>query len=194
MPEIRELDLSALKAVYREFLQKDFPRQERRPLRAMQSAIKKEKYKAYGYYEGPRLMAYATFYFCGGHPFALLDYYAVVSGLRGQGIGSAFLRDLLPLVPVKGGILIEAESPSSAKKEEERRTRQRRVAFYEKNGARQTGINCRLFGVDYNILWYPGHEELPSKKLTLKQVRILYQDLYGKLPRSLCRPYKATGN
>ncbi len=194
MPEIRKLDLPALHAVYRQFLRKDFPMQELRPWRSMESAMKKGKYKAYGYYEGTRLLAYATFYFCSRHPFALLDYYAVVSGLRGRGIGSAFLQDLLPRVPVKGGILIEAENPASARKENERRIRQRRVAFYEKNGACQTGINCHLFGVDYNILCYAKHKDRSAENLTLEQVRALYLDLYGKLSRPLCRPYKAKGD
>ncbi len=191
MPQIRELGIPALRTVYRHYIRKDFPRQERRPLSAMESAMKKGRYKAWGYYEGPRLTAYATFYFCSRYPFALLDYYAVVDGLRGKGIGSAFLKDLLPLIPVKGGILIEAESPASAKKEEERRIRRRRVDFYEKNGAGKTGIHCRLFGVDYNILYYPKHEGPGPKNLTLGQVKALYLDLYGKLPRALCRPYKA---
>ncbi len=193
MPAIRELGLPALRTVYRRYIKKDFPRQERRPLSAMESIMKKGKYKAYGYYEGTRLMAYATLYFCGRHSFALLDYYAVAAGLRGQGIGSAFLQDLIPLIPVKGGLLIEAESPASARKEEERHIRERRVAFYEKNGAEKTGINCRLFGVDYNILYCPKHRKSGSKNLTLGQIRALYQDLYGNLPRTLCRLYKAEG-
>ncbi len=191
MPGIRGLDLKALKKVYRQYIRKDFPRQELRPWFGMERAMKRGKYKAYGYYGKHHLLAYATFYFCKDHPYALLDYLAVVPGLRGRGVGSAFLKNLLPHIPVKRGIFIEAESPTSTDNAEEKRIRKRRVAFYEKNGAVPTGVNCRLFGVDYNLLYYSGCGSSPAKDAFLPIIRAMYTDLYGFHSRFLCKPYQA---
>ncbi len=192
MPEIRGLDLKALKKVYRQYIRKDFPRMELRPWFGMERAMKQGKYKAYGYYGKHHLLAYATFYFCKDHPYALLDYLAVVPGLRGRGVGSAFLKSILPKVSVKTGIFIEAESPDSTDNAEEKRIRKRRITFYEKNGASFTGVNCRLFGVDYNLLYYPGSGYLPEKDKFLPVIRSLYLDLYGPHSKRLCRPYQAS--
>ncbi len=190
MPETREVGLTALKSIYRQYMRKDFPLQELRPWQAMKKAWDRGVYSAFGYYENETLLAYASFYDCSMHPYSLLDYLAVMPRLRGQGIGSAFLKELLPLGSVNKDIFIEAESPALAREEKEKHTREKRVAFYEKNGARTTGINCRLFGVDYTLLYYPKQGEIQTKKVSLQQIRDLYADLYGSLFKRMCRIYR----
>ena len=87
-------------------------------------------------------------------PCWLLDYYAVCQGGRGQGAGSAFWRQLPGQLDGCQGLLIEVEDPDTAPTAPERETRRRRIRFYLKNGARETGCRCRLFGVEYRCLLY----------------------------------------
>ena len=42
----------------------------------------------------------------------------------------------------------------------EQATRERRVAFYLKNGAEDTGAKWHFFGVGYNLLWLPIQKQL----------------------------------
>ncbi len=188
--EIRQLTCPELKEIYRSYMKDDFPLMELRPWFAIERAWEHSRYAAYGYYEGERLLAYAAFYLSDEHPFALLDYYAVLPDLRGSGIGTSFLRELLPAVLDSGGILIEAESADSAKTQEEKIQRQRRINFYLKNGAVMTGVNCQLFGVDYNILSFFSGREGAGEDELFDTVCCLYQEFYRPVYGRLCKPYK----
>ena len=44
-------------------------------------------------------------------------------------------------------------------------TRRRRIRFYLKNGARETGCRCRLFGVEYRILFFPVARDFPDREI-----------------------------
>ncbi len=194
MPEIRELQLSEFKEIYRNYMREDFPLMELRPLFAIDRVWERGGYAAYGYYEDGRLTAYASFYPCTESPCILLDYFAVVPDLRSQGIGTAFLRDLLPQMSSGAGIFGEAESVTSAKDEDERNTRQRRLDFYTRSGAVFTGVNCHLFGVDYNILCFPAGEDAPEREAMTKEnyfdaVCGMYRELYRPVYGRLCKPY-----
>ncbi len=156
MPEIRTLTLAEMKSIYEEYMENDFPRAELRPFSSMKKNFEKGNYAGFGFYEGEKFLAYACFYNYDGADQALMDYFAVVPELRGQGIGSAFLQAMIPKLPAGSGILIEAESADSAENEAERTERERRLSFYERNGAILTGIRCYLLSVDYEIMLIPG--------------------------------------
>jgi GNAT superfamily N-acetyltransferase len=69
-----------------------------------------------------------------GLPFDFLDYLAVDSRFRGQGLGGAFFRALAPgLKERQRRLVLEVEDPDYG---ENREQRLRRVAFYRDNGAR----------------------------------------------------------
>lgn len=51
-----------------------------------------------------------------------------------------------------GSIIGEVEDPKSAKNEEERMLRIRRMEFYIRNGCYDTGVRVRCFGVEFIIL------------------------------------------
>ncbi len=190
MAKIRELEISELREIYHSYMRDDFPLMELRPWFSIERAWNRDGYAAYGYFEEERLIAYASFYSCSESPYLLLDYFAVVPDLRGRGIGSSFLRDLLTEVPAKGGIFGEAESVSSAKNEKEESIRKRRLTFYQKNGAVLTGVNCLLFGVDYDILYFPGNGTCLSDDDFFDEVCRLYRELYRPLYGRLCKPYR----
>lgn len=163
---------------------------EMRPWFAIERSWERDGYAAYGYYEDGEFAAYASFYSSDSSPYVLLDYLGVVPKLRGSGIGSAFLRDLLPKIPSVGGIFAEAESPSSAKDEEEKNIRKSRIAFYLRNGAVKTGVSCQLFGVDYNILYFPGNQREMAQTDFFDTVCSFYQDIYRPVYGRLCKPYR----
>jgi len=47
------------------------------------------------------------------------------------------------------------ESINAAKNEAEKSERERRISFYERNGARKTNISSKLFDVEFDIFYLP---------------------------------------
>ncbi len=127
MPDIRQLTLEELRQIYRTYMREDFPLMELRPWFSIGRAWEREEYSAYGYYDEDRLIAYAAFYSCGGDPHILMDYLAVVPDLRGRGIGSSFLAELLPAIPDIDG--------SSSRLRARTRKRTRRQTPFGKRGS-----------------------------------------------------------
>ncbi|MCC8075121.1 MAG: GNAT family N-acetyltransferase [Clostridiales bacterium] len=192
MNVLKRLEPDELRIVYKEHIREDFPRGERRPLFAMEKMRKAGRYDCYGYYRDDKLIAYACYILPQSGSYALLDYFAVVPELRGQGIGGEFLRSLKGTVSAKSGVFIEAESPDSAKSEDERQIRERRIRFYLSNGAKRTNSRCLLFGVDYNILLI-STDGVPNTQEKTEQhhaVEELYRELYGRVYGHLCIPYE----
>jgi GNAT superfamily N-acetyltransferase len=69
-----------------------------------------------------------------GTEFVLLDYMAVKEEHRKRGLGSEYLRNIYEIAGLKNKLLVcEVEDPKTGG---DRETRQRRVYFYRKNGAR----------------------------------------------------------
>ncbi len=204
MSEIRQLEQAELKQIFRTHMREDFPLMELRPWFSIERVWERGGYTAYGCYEDGSLLAYASFLACKEPPCVLFDYLAVIPERRGQGAGTAFLGKLLPEVSSGRRIFCEVESVPSAKDGEEGKTRQRRLDFYLKNGAEKTGVNCHLFGVDYNILCFPpepaetaGKEaETAGKEGERPQdgyfdvICGMYRELYGPVYGRLCRPYR----
>ncbi len=188
MYEVRPLGTDELRETYHKYMRKDFPFREMRPLAAMEQMYKRGQYKAYGYYDEGSMAAYACFYSCKEIPYALMDYLAVVPDRRDGGIGSSFMRNIVPFVKQWEGIFIEAESVSSASDNTSRDERDRRIRFYMKNGAVMTGVNCALFGVDYSMLYIPVGANDGSQAF-YDTVCDLYREMYGRVFGKMCRPY-----
>lgn len=143
-----------LKVLYKQHIKKDFPFWERRPLFSMKRLYKNGQYTCFALKEQGKILAYAAFIHGGTASSVLLDYFAVVSGLRGGGVGSRFFN-MLAACWGKSGIVIECERPEAAKTEKEKEIRSRRIDFYLRNGAEMTDSRWVLFGVQYTILWMP---------------------------------------
>ncbi len=190
MAEIRQLTLTDLKQIYQDYMKDDFPLMELRPWFSIGRAWERDEYSAYGYYDGESFLAYAAFYSCREDPYILMDYLAVVPDLRGQGLGSSFLKDLLPAITDVDGIFIEAESADPENNEEDKSVRQKRINFYQANGAVMTGVGCKLFGVDYQILYLPLETKRMGEEEFFEAVCRLYRELYRPFYGKLCRPYQ----
>ena len=157
--DMQKLDRERIAAIYEQYMTEDFPQDELKPLEMILRSEAAGTYVAYGFYVENALVAYA--YLCGtaGKPElpVLLDYLAVVKEHRSEGYGSAVLAMLKNQLPQ--GMMIEAESITTAEDEEETRTRQRRVAFYERNGSVRQNFETTLFGVRYTIFLLGGAKD-----------------------------------
>lgn len=152
---IRHTGLDELQMIYEERIKTDFPPMERRPLSTIRKLYRQGRYVCLVLCEGEKLLAYATFLCDTAVDSVFLDYYAVDPAGRGKGIGSRFLSLLCEHWANKSGMILECESPRTAKHQEERALRERRIEFYRRGGAVLTPLLWRAFGVEYRILCIP---------------------------------------
>ena len=152
---VRKLNQTEIKEIYDTHMQEAFPQSELRPYKNIEMLCARGNYICYGLYEGEALRAYAYFSKTNDRPYILLDYYAVLSGLRGTGIGSRFFPLLREELRDVCAILLEVESVESTEDENEKTLRRRRIAFYERNGCAVTNVKCELYGVDFSIMTMP---------------------------------------
>lgn len=189
---IRQLSIEEMLSVYQEYMVHDFPDNELKPAEAISFMFDKGAYEGLGLFKEDAVVSYAFFAKLpkaplpkaekskaevpkAGQPQAdmsgsdtevlLLDYFAVVERFRNSGMGSFFLQAMQEYYCDRAAILIETEQPEKAKSPEERQMRERRNAFYERNGCRQTGVWCGLFSVDYGIFALPLAEQFSDKQV-----------------------------
>ena len=124
-----------------------FPRSERKPF----SIIRRM------YREGRSVVWYAltdTGRFAGmattieGDSITLLDYFAIPKKLRGQGVGTVFLKQLLALNADRG-LFVEIEATDWEDPTGEKR---RRKQFYLRCGLEEMHVTAFLFGVRMELL------------------------------------------
>ena len=130
MLHVRKLSLSEIKAIHETHMPEAFPPRELRPYSSIKALYEGGNYMGYGLFEDEKLAAYAYFAKADRRPFALLDYFAVLPALRGNGLGSRFFTLLCAELEAIDGLLLEVESVESAPDESQRAVRRRRIAFY----------------------------------------------------------------
>lgn len=170
--QIRTLSPEETLTIYRDIAPAHFPDDELKPLSAIELLYQLNAYFALGLFKvsdeepfsaphgqfraaSEQLLGYALFLTPPGLDTVLLDYYAILEEYRDLGLGSFFLQGIKEFVKDRTGILIETEDPAYAENEEERLLRDRRNAFYYKNGAHRTNVTCTLFGVPFQIQFLP---------------------------------------
>lgn len=100
---------------------------------------------------------------------ALLGYFAISSGRRGGGIGSAAFRLLKDLFADKR-FFLEVESTSV--ESENAREREERKIFYYRNGMEESSLTVLLKGVEMDIL-------TRSCRISYEDYRRFYISLFG---------------
>ena len=185
--EIKPLSSQELEVLYTSSLSRDFPPEERMPLKRMLALTRLGHQQTLGLFDGTSLAAYAVLILNqASRPAALLNYFAVEPGCRGQGVGGQAL-ELLRRAAARLDlpyILFEVEAPESALNSQELETRQRRVRFYLRGGARPTGVDSWLYGVDYHIMLLPaqGQNPAPKSALVKAQLEALYLTALTETP------------
>lgn len=152
---IKKLTLDEINNVYHTRMVQDFPADELRPYKSIETLFATGLYFGLGYYKDDRLMAYALFAKSPESGGALLDYYAVDIAARGTGIGSKFLSGFCTaLEPYHvTHVILEVEDPEKTTDEAEINTRNRRISFYKRCLCIMSGVRSQLFGVDYNVMY-----------------------------------------
>lgn len=161
----RHLTAEEIIDIYANTAVRHFPPAEYKPVENVRKYLQNGLYIGYGFFRQNTLTAYALFLILSAKEISseaqarpaklLLDYYAVLEEYRNTGVGSAFLQQLRKEITFADGFYIESENPDEAVNEKDRTVRTKRIAFYDRNGAVDTGIRSTLFGVPYRILYLP---------------------------------------
>ena len=136
------LDWLRIYALYRQA----FPRYERKPFSRIRSMQKEGRTDVWLAECDGRFSGLATT--INGGNTILLDYFAVTKALRGQGVGSAFLRTLLEQYDGHG-LFVEIEA---ADRDDPTGEKARRKAFYLRCGLEEMHVVANLFGVRMELL------------------------------------------
>lgn len=171
--KLKKIDSDEIGYIFNHHIIHDFPTAEIRPLKAMLSLYKKKQYLCYGLYDNT-LIGYAFFASSKGSKHLLLDYFAIVDDFRNKGYGSTFIQ--LLKVELNDYLMIaEVETVKNTNDI----IKQRRIDFYLRNGFCLTPLTCRLFGVDYTILYYSNHTY--TNELVYQYLNTIYHSLFNKL-------------
>lgn len=186
---VREISVEEFAALYHGYIIDDFPRSERRPLYAIRSLYKKNRYSCLVMEDAGKITAYACFIRDASCPYMLLDYFAVAKDLRGTGIGSQFIGQIKTCRCIDG-ILIESDMPLPDNSPEEHAVRERRIRFYVRNGAELSDYGWQAFGVKYNLLWLPVKKKLYEVNVGEGIERIYSLTMPDALRRNMTRLYR----
>ncbi len=179
--QIKFLDKTERKNIYKQHMKRDFPKNELRPLHGIEALVNQGVYYTYGIFEKDNLIAYAYFWEEKEREILLFDYFAVVSNLRNQGYGTDAMKAILHLCENKRGVILETENPEKAVSSEEREMRKRRISFYQRCGLQMSDIRIDLFGVEYCMMY----KEWESNNVA-KEILPVMKTLYGNLlPRKI---------
>lgn len=166
---MRELTEQEMTEIYQSHLVEDFPAGEVKPLAHMLEGRKKGQYEAYGLFEKDTLKGYAYFIKNSTQPAALLDYFAIVRGLRSAGYGSLFLKKLQAMcIEQQKQLILEVENPDYETREDKKVLMHRRIAFYQKNGMQLSGVTCNFYDNEYRIMYAGAHcEDTKVQEITM---------------------------
>lgn len=151
-----------LATIYKNYM-KDFPKSERKPfLMILKNQYITNKSDILVLKENKTVLAYAIAIKESTHNCVLLDYLATISAGRSKGYGTKMIEGLKQFYHDKDGIIIEIEECGKGDTAEENINRDRRKAFYEKNGFLMQAVHLVLFGVQMHIMYLPIKRAEPS--------------------------------
>lgn len=154
-----------------------FPRSERKPFGIIMKMHRSGKSDVWRIVSGGRFAGFATT--VNGGDLILLDYLAIETRRRGQGIGSEAMAQLQRIYAAKG-FFVEIESTREAAPNQAQR--EKRKQFYLASGMEELGVEAQVFSVRMELLG-------SRCSLDFEGYRAFYRDHYS--PRAaahLTRP------
>lgn len=161
----RLLTADELTRVYLDEMRRDFPAGELKPLSMILQSEADGSAHTWGVYDGETLAAYLLMVRPQGCAASSLDYFAVVPAYRAGGLGAKLLAQLPQYERGASAILIESECPEKA---EDEAMAVRRLGFYARCGAQDTGWTEHFLGTSwFRILSIPcmAAEALPAEQV-----------------------------
>ncbi len=192
MYQIKELEKEQLLTIYRENIDKHFPKDEIKTLKkieriwemgiyyglAMYDVSKSNEKEELNIEQSP-LIGYAFFIKDLEGNIILLDYFAILEEYRSKGMGSVFLQEMKKIVSSYRAILLETEDVDKAKTIEEAEIRKKRDYFYERNGVIKTDVRTEVYGVYYAIWNYPVKENISFLECR-ESVKRIYKAIFSE--------------
>lgn len=165
--------------IYETRMTKDFPPMELKPLYSIVDMVEQGIYECL-FVNDRDPVGYAFVLLPKGIPYGLLDYLGTFSEKRNQGYGGQVLKELKKHYPDRK-LMIESEYPDDAP---DREMAVRRLQFYQRNGAVDSGVESRIFGAHYVNLVLSGEEKDMAYDLPpAEEVKDILTQLYtGMLP------------
>jgi len=167
---------SGLKKSYDEFILKNFPSNEVKPLSHILRMMNEVHYMVLELVLGEKTVAAAYISTYADKKTYLLDYLAVEKDERSKGFGGILLQKLPDYIG-DSPMLIETESLQSAADEKQLNERKRRNLFYSSNGARRTQIQTFVYGVEYDI-WVVDGKGSTGTEMSDEKVISEMQNIY----------------
>lgn len=177
---MRQLDFKEREELYNKHLSKDFHKDEVKPFEMIEGLIAQDRYCCYGFFENEEQMGYGYFTRATKGGAILLDYLEVYEEHRSKGLGSAFLKLIKERLHCEGAYLLaEVENPEFASSSEEEAIRQRRIAFYDRNGFERTKIRSRILGDNYYIISL-ALKNAATNDLVFIDLKEIYLSVFGE--------------
>ena len=174
---LKPIDIQSLPSLYKQFISKDFPPIERAPLFAIKRNFKKGNQEGYLFIYQNTEVGYTINTIT--DECIMIALFAIFPEYRFQGLGQAFVREILEKYQDKKAIILEIERPELAEDEADRAIREKRLAFYEKNGFRvYRDIEYVIFGVPMYLMVYS--EVQLDKAEVMEMVYRLYREILNK--------------
>ena len=150
--KMSDLTPGELTDVYLQEMRRDFPAGELKPLSMILTSEAEGLAHTWGVFDGETLAAYLLMVRPEGSAISQLDYFAVVPAYRAGGLGAKLLAALPEYEAGTQAIIIEAEMPEKA---EDEAMAVRRLGFYARCGAKDTGWTEHLFDAWFRVLVLP---------------------------------------
>lgn len=175
----RKMNEKEITKIYETRMTKDFPSMELKPLHNIIDMMEQGIYESLFVYD-QEPVGYALVLLPKGISYGLLDYLGTFSENRNQGYGGQVLKELRKYYQDRT-LMIESEYPEDAP---DRKMAVRRLQFYQRNGAVDTGVESRIFGAHYINLILSGQQENMTCVLPpAEEVKDVMVQLYtGMLP------------
>ena len=172
----RKLNEKELTRVYLDEMRRDFPPTELKPLSMILNSEANGTAHTWGVFDGETLAAYLLMVRPAGSRVSQLDYFAVLPEYRAAGLGAQLLADLPQHERGAQAILIEAECPEKA---DDEAMAVRRLGFYARCGAVDTGWTEHLFDAWFRVLVLPAKGETLDAETANKELADCYSRVMG---------------
>lgn len=178
--KLKQLSKKQRENIYNNYMIYDFHKSEVKPFETIEKLVERGNYMCFGCYEDIDFLGYAYFVKSDNTNNLLLDYFAVNKQYRSKGLGSKIILTMKEQLTGKySSLLGEVENPEFANDDNDKLTRERRIAFYLKNGFKVSNVKCRVSVDSYVMINLGLDKELNDKEIS-EEMNELYNIVFGE--------------